>query len=80
MGTPREDLTDVLALLVDAPEEVDVRQGEGQHGPYLEVAVGDDDLGKVIGRQGRTARAIRCVLAGRAAPGDDPIDIKILDD
>lgn len=79
MSDVREDLTQVLALLVDEPREVRVDEVEGEYGPQLEVEVAEGDLGKVIGRQGRTARALRCVLASRSAPGDRPMDLKILD-
>jgi len=79
MPDVRDDLTQVMALLVDEPREVAVNQAEGDQGPQLEARVADSDLGKVIGRQGRTARALRCVLAARAAHGDRPLELKILD-
>lgn len=79
MSDLRDDLTQVLALLVDEPREVSVRESEGDHGPQLEVQVADQDLGKVIGRQGRTARALRCVLAARSVRGEQPWELKILD-
>ncbi len=75
----RNDLAQVVALLVDEPRDVVVSESEGDFGPHLEVRVADDDLGKVIGRQGRTARALRCVLAARSTHGERRWDIKILD-
>lgn len=79
MADVRDDLNEVLALLVDEPREVHVDEADGEFGPQLEVQVAESDLGKVIGRQGRTARALRCVLAARAAHGDRPWELKILD-
>lgn len=79
MPDVRDDLTQVLTLLVDEPRDVAVREASGGYEPQLEVRVHDSDLGKVIGRQGRTARALRCVLAARSAGGDPPWDLKILD-
>ena len=79
MAEIRDDLTQVLALLVDEPREVAVSEADGDYGPILEVQVADGDLGKVIGRQGRTARALRCVLAARSASGERPSELKILD-
>ena len=80
MSEIRDGLAQVLALLVDEPREVVVSEGRGgRGGPQLDVQVADGDLGKVIGRQGRTARALRCVIAARSAHGEEPWDLKILD-
>ncbi len=57
------DLLDLIAkALVDSPEDVRVNQVEGDEATVLELSVAPEDLGKVIGRQGRTARAIRTLL------------------
>lgn len=58
-----KELVELIArALVDNPDEVKVREIEGDQTTVLELRVGDGDLGKVIGRQGRTARAIRTIL------------------
>jgi predicted RNA-binding protein YlqC (UPF0109 family) len=49
--------------LVDHPDEVVVTEIEGEQTTVYELKVAQDDLGKVIGKQGRTARAIRTILA-----------------
>jgi hypothetical protein len=49
--------------LVDEPESVSVREVEGHPSPVIELRVAPDDLGKVIGRRGSTARAMRIVLS-----------------
>ena len=58
-----KELIELIAKsLVDTPDEVKVREIEGDQTTVLELRVADGDLGKVIGRQGRTARAIRTIL------------------
>jgi predicted RNA-binding protein YlqC (UPF0109 family) len=53
---------DIAKALVDLPEEVAVREVEGEQVTVLELRVAASDLGKVIGKQGRTARSIRTIL------------------
>jgi len=53
---------DIAKALVDSPEQVVVTQVEGEQTTVLELRVAQPDLGKVIGRQGRTARAVRTIL------------------
>ena len=58
-----KQLVEMIAkALVDQPEEVAVSEIEGEQTTVLELRVAQSDLGKVIGRQGRTARAIRTLL------------------
>ena len=52
----------IAKALVDNPDNVQVSQIEGEQTSILELKVDPDDLGKVIGKQGRTARAIRVIL------------------
>ena len=65
-----EELKELVAMLakylVDKPEEVEVTQLTGEQTAVLELKVASDDLGKVIGKQGRTARAIRTILSAAA--------------
>lgn len=57
------DLVEMIArALVDQPESVSVTQVDGEQGIVLELSVAPDDLGKVIGRQGRTVKALRTLL------------------
>ena len=66
-----DDLTELVSFiakaLVDDPDAVDVKAVEGEKTLILELTVGDGDLGKVIGKDGRTARAIRTLLAATSA-------------
>ena len=58
-----KDLVELIArALVDQPEAVSVTQIEAEQGTILELSVAPDDLGKVIGRQGRTVKALRTLL------------------
>jgi predicted RNA-binding protein YlqC (UPF0109 family) len=56
-------LEEIAKALVDNPEDVQVTEVEGEQTTVLELRVRNEDLGKVIGRQGRTARAIRTLLS-----------------
>jgi predicted RNA-binding protein YlqC (UPF0109 family) len=50
--------------LVDFPEKVEINEIEGENTTVIELKVAKEDLGKIIGKQGRTARAVRTVLNG----------------
>jgi predicted RNA-binding protein YlqC (UPF0109 family) len=52
----------IAKALVDNPEEVSVTELEGEQTSVIELRVAKEDLGKVIGKQGRTARAMRTIL------------------
>ncbi|MCI0402116.1 MAG: KH domain-containing protein [Acidobacteria bacterium] len=52
----------IAKALVDEPEQVSVQQVDGEQVVVLELRVAPNDLGKVIGRQGRTARSLRTIL------------------
>lgn len=61
-GSMRELVSFIAKALVDRPGEVEVREVEGEQTAVLELKVAQEDLGKVIGKQGRTARAMRTIL------------------
>jgi predicted RNA-binding protein YlqC (UPF0109 family) len=58
----KELVEEIAKALVDHPESVQVRAVEGEQVTVLELRVHPEDLGKVIGRQGRTAKSIRTIL------------------
>lgn len=58
----KELVESIAKALVDHPEQVQVKSVEGEQVTILELKVAPDDLGKVIGRQGRTAKSIRTLL------------------
>jgi uncharacterized protein len=53
----------IAKALVDNPDQVKVSEIEGEKTSVIELSVSKDDLGKVIGKQGRTARAMRTILS-----------------
>jgi predicted RNA-binding protein YlqC (UPF0109 family) len=71
-----EALEHLVRGIVDNPDDVSVRTRQRRHGQLLEVRVHPDDLGKVIGRGGRTATAFRTVLGALA---DDGIRVDFVD-
>lgn len=63
-----KQLIEMLArALVDKPDEVEVIEVEGEQTTVIELKVAKEDLGKVIGKQGRTARAMRTLLSAASA-------------
>ena len=63
-----KDLIGYIAqTLVDHPEQVSVTEVKGDQATVLELKVAKEDIGKVIGKQGRTAKAMRTVLAAASA-------------
>ena len=67
MGSPLADLVSLVARsLVDFPERVVVRETEGDRNPRIELQVAREDIGKVIGKDGRTAQSIRTLLHAAA--------------
>ena len=62
-----KDLISVIAkALVDFPDQVEITEVEGEKTTVLELRVAKEDLGKVIGKQGKTARAMRTILNANA--------------
>jgi len=59
-------ITEIVKALVDQPDEVSVNEIGGDHTSVLEVRVAKTDMGKVIGKQGRTAQAIRTIMSAAA--------------
>jgi predicted RNA-binding protein YlqC (UPF0109 family) len=56
-------ITEIVQALVDHPEEVSINENGGGHTTVLEVSVAKTDIGKIIGKRGRTAQAIRTILS-----------------
>ena len=59
-------IIEIVKALVDQPEEVSVNEIGGSHTRLLEVRVAKTDMGKVIGKHGRTAQAIRTIMSAAA--------------
>jgi uncharacterized protein len=73
-------LTHIVRSLVDDPDSVTVEVDDSGRRPTLNVRVGEGELGRVIGRRGRTASSIRTVARAAASKDDVEIDIEFLDD
>ncbi|MGI6328523.1 MAG: KH domain-containing protein [Dethiobacteria bacterium] len=74
-----KELVELIARsLVDYPEQVDVKQVEGDHSIILELRVAPDDMGKVIGKQGRIAKAIRTVVNAAAVKDKKRVMVEIV--
>ena len=65
--------------LVDNPDEVSVKAVEGEQVTVLELRVHPSDLGKVIGKQGRTAKALRTILSAASAKSGRRVILEILE-
>jgi len=74
---------DVLAFivkeLVDHPDDVEIEEVEDDQGVVLELRVHAEDVGKVIGKRGRTAKALRALVRAAGALEDEDVTVEILD-
>jgi len=76
-----KELVEAIARsLVDHPEDVEVKSVDGSQVTGLELRVHPEDLGKVIGRQGRTAKAIRTLLGASGMKLHKRFTLEILED
>ncbi len=73
-------LTHIVKSLVDDPDAVTVEVDDSGRRLTLNVRVGEGELGRVIGRRGRTAASIRTVARAAASKDDVDVDIEFLDD
>ncbi len=75
-----KDVLEIIAKsLVDYPEQVDVKENENEDGTItLELRVAESDMGKVIGKQGRIAKAIRTVVKAAASRENKKVAVEIL--
>ncbi|HUK24585.1 MAG TPA: KH domain-containing protein [Terriglobales bacterium] len=78
-GDVRLLIEQVAQLLVDTPDEVLVHQVDEDGETVLELDVAPEDVGKLIGRHGRTARALRCLLAAAGTKTHKRLALEILE-
>lgn len=69
----------IVKQLVDFPDDVNVNEIAGEQTSVFELRVNKGDLGKVIGKQGRTARAIRTLLSAAAVKDSKRVMLEIID-
>lgn len=75
----RELVEYIAKALVDEPEAVEVNLIEGEKSTILELRVGPEDIGKVIGKHGRIAKAIRTLLSATTSASGKRVVLEILD-
>jgi predicted RNA-binding protein YlqC (UPF0109 family) len=76
----KEFLQFVAQQLVNNPDAVDVRETQGDTASILELRVAKEDLGRVIGKQGRTAKSLRIVLSAVASRTNRKVVLEIIED
>ena len=74
----KELVDNIVRALVDEPEEVVVNQTDGESVVILEIKVSQNDIGKVIGKEGRIANSIRTIVKAAAAKLDKKATVEIL--
>ncbi len=74
----KEVLEFIAKSLVEHPDEVNITEIENDDSTTLELRVADGDMGKVIGRQGRIAKAIRTVVKAAASREDKRVSVEIM--
>ena len=76
-----KDLVDYLAKsLVDNPDAVEVKETQGEVASVLELRVAKEDLGRIIGKQGRTAKSIRTILNAAASRVNRKVVLEIVEE
>ena len=75
----RELIERIARALVDNPEDVTVTALEGSQATVLELKVAKEDLGKIIGKQGRTARSLRTILGAASAKENRRVVLEIVE-
>jgi len=79
LNVMKELIKFIAEALVDKPNQVEVTEVEGERTSVLELKVAKEDLGKIIGKQGRTARAIRTILAAASAKINKRVVLEIME-
>jgi hypothetical protein len=79
MAEVKEMIEEIARALVDAPDSVDVRETKSEHATVYELKVASEDIGKVIGKQGRTARSIRTLLSAVGTKLNRRFSLEILE-
>ena len=69
----------IASTLVDHPEQVQVKTVDNPESTIIELSVGPDDMGKVIGRHGRIAKSIRLVMKAAAAADGKKVTVDIVE-
>tara|TARA_A100001011_G_scaffold367901_1_gene421694 strand:+ start:551 stop:784 length:234 start_codon:yes stop_codon:yes gene_type:complete len=74
----KELVETIVTALVDSPEQVKINETAGENVLILEISVSSDDIGKVIGKEGRIANSIRTIVKAAAAKQEKKVTVEIL--
>lgn len=77
MADLKATLTDIAKAIVDSPDEVTVLETEDENGITLVLSVAPDDMGMVIGKHGKIAKAIRSLIKAAAGNTDKKVNVEI---
>jgi predicted RNA-binding protein YlqC (UPF0109 family) len=69
----------IIKFLVDNPDSIDIKELEGSRSTIIELRVHKDDVGKIIGKHGRIAKAIRTIVSAAATKAGKRVHLEILD-
>ena len=75
----KDSLEAIITSLVNDPSKVSINQVDGERTVTFEVKVADDDMGKVIGKEGRIAKAIRTIMKAQAAKEGKKVSVEFVD-
>jgi len=75
----KDSLEAIITSLVNDPSEVSINQVDGEKSIVFEVKVANSDMGKVIGREGRIAKAIRTIMKAQAAKEGKKVTVEFVD-
>lgn len=74
-----KDLTEIIVkALVDSPDGVHINEEEGENSLVIQIHVAPEDMGKIIGKQGRIAKALRTVVKAAAAKENKKVSVDII--
>ncbi|MCH7472673.1 KH domain-containing protein [bacterium] len=74
----KELLLQIIKQIVDSPDEVEINEVQGERSLVLEIKVADDDVGKVIGREGRIINSLRQIVKAAAGKRNERVSIELL--
>lgn len=80
MHSASEFLTFVISSLVDSKDRIEIQEREDELGTLLTLKVAKEDMGTIIGKEGKTIQAIRTVLRVYGAKADKRVNLKIIED
>lgn len=69
----------IVTSIVEFPDQVQIEEGENEKGKVLKLHIAESDLGKVIGKQGRTAKSIRSIIAAASARKGERYGLEIVE-